>query len=224
MRRVAVVGAVTVLALGAIPAGGASAPPEPWDGVNPYQCELQDAKMGAEVRHPDADPFCVEFDKRHQNVSELGVVEFLSNEPARVALAVPKCFYFQSDHWRGSVVQEDGSTKTYEWDGHYFFNKATGDGGVWVTHFNLNGQTYDPSQLPGMPAEYARHFGPGTGGVITHDMVESDPSFVAKAKLKSPYATPPAGASPARCRAPRGDVGAGHLGPVTLGMAESKVW
>ncbi len=225
MQRVAVATVVALLvAAGAGPAGSQSAPPSPWDGVNPFACDLQDAGMTAQVKDPDADPFCIEFDKRHQNVTELGVVEFLANEPARVALAVPKCFYFQSDHWRGSVVQDDGSTKTYEWDGHYFFDKATGDGGVWVTNFNVNGQTYDPSQLPGMPAEYARHFGPGTGGMITHDQVESDPSCVAKAKLKSPYAPPPAGDSPARCRAPRGDVGAGHLGPVTLGMAESKVW
>ena len=180
--------------------------------------------MGAEVKDPDADPFCIEFDKRHQNVSELGVVEFLSMEPARVALAVPKCFYFQSDHWRGSVVQADGSTKTYEWDGHYFFNKATGDGGVWVTNFNLNGRTFDPSTLPGMPAEYARHFGPGTGGVITHNEFEADPSCAEKAQATPPYAPPPADNSPERCRAPRGTVARGHLGPVALGMPESKVW
>src|SRR3954447_8495907 len=210
MRRVAVVGAVTVLALGAIPAGGASPPPSPWDGANPFKCGLQNAGMTAEVKRPAADPFCVDFDKRHQNVSELGVVEFLSNEPARVALAVPKCFYFQSDHWRGSVVQDDGSTKTYEWDGHYFFNKATGDGGVWVTNFNLNGHTYDPSQLPGMPAEYARHFGPGTGGVITHNEVQADPSCVQQAQAKPPYAPPPKADSPERCRPPRGAVAKGH--------------
>src|SRR3954447_10549000 len=223
MRLVALVAALT-LAITAFPAGGASAPPSPWDGVNPYQCELQQAGMGAEVKHPDADPFCIEFDKRHQNVSELGVVDFLSKEPARTALAVNKCFYFQSDHWRGSVVQDDGSTKTYEWDGHYFFNKATGDGGVWVTNFNINGHTYDPSQLPGMPAEYARHFGPGTGGMITHNEVQTDPSCVQQAQAKPPYAPPPKADSPERCRAPRGTVGAGHLGPVTLGMGESKVW
>ena len=115
------------------------------------------------VPHPEADPYCVEFDKRRQNVTELGVVDFLSKEPARVAAASSKCFYFQSDHWRGSVVQADGSTKTYEWDGHYFFDKARAEGGVWVTNFNFNGQTFDPSQLPGMPPEYAQHFGPGHG-------------------------------------------------------------
>lgn len=220
MWRAAVAG---LLALGAT-AGAASAPPSPWDGVNPFACELQQAGYGATVAHPDADPFCIEFDKRHQSVADGGVVYFLSQEPARTALASPKCFYFQSDHWRGSVVQDDGSTKTYEWDGHYFFNKATGDGGVWVTNFNLGGHTFDPSTLPGMPADYARHFGPGTGGMITHDEVPVDTACVAKAQQRSPYAPPPpVGRSP-RCGPPTGDVGTDHQGPVTLGMPESKVW
>src|SRR4051794_30253734 len=223
MRRAALP-ALFASALLAGSATGASAPPAPWDGVNPYQCELQNAGYTAEVAHPDADPFCIEFDKRHQSVADLGVVYFLSEEPARTSLATTKCFYFQSDHWRGSVVQDDGSTKTYEWDGHYFFNKATGDGGVWVSNFNLNGHTFDPSTLPGMPSDYARHFGPGTGGTITHNEVQVDPDCIAQAAKASPYAPPPpAGRSP-RCGAPTGDVGATHLGAVTLGMPESKVW
>ena len=223
MRRVALA-ALLALALLAVAATGASGPPAPWDGVNPYQCELQQAGYGADVAHPDADPFCIEFDKRHQSVADLGVVYFLSQEPARTALASDKCFYFQSDHWRGSVVQDSGATKTYEWDGHYFFNKATGDGGVWVTNFNFNGHTFDPSTLPGMPEDYAKHFGPGTGGTITHNEVQVDPSCVAKAQKASPYAPPPAPGRSPRCGAPAGTVGAGHLGHVTLGMPESKVW
>jgi hypothetical protein len=224
MQRVALAGAMGALVFGTSMAGGASAPPSPWDGENPFSCVLQQAGFGSTVKDPGADPFCIEFDKTHQNVTELGVVDFVSKEPARVALASDKCFYFQSDHWRGSVVQSDGSTKTYEWDGHYYFDKATGDGGAWVTNFNVNGQTQDPSTIPGMPASYAGHFGPGTGGVITHNQVQADPACIAKAALKSPYRPPPPAGRPASCRAPRGDVSAGHLGPVTLGMAESKVW
>ena len=91
-----------------------SAPPGQWDGVNPFRCELQQAGTGATVKHPDADPFCIEFDKTHQSVSDGGVVDFLAQEPARVGAAVPKCFYFQSDHWRGSLIQDEPSTKTYE--------------------------------------------------------------------------------------------------------------
>ena len=132
-------------------AGVGSDYPTGWNGDNPFTCELQNVGFGTAYPHPEADPFCVEFDKRRQNVSELGVVDFLSQEPARVAAASPKCFYFQSDHWRGSLVQDDPSTKTYEWDGHYFFDKARGEGGVWVSNFNFNGRTFDPSSLPGVP-------------------------------------------------------------------------
>ncbi len=126
----------------------------------------------------------------------------------------------QSDHWRGSVVQADASTKTYEWDGHYFYDRATGDGGVWVTNFSFNGRTQDPTTLPGFPAEYAPYFGPGTGGVITHNQVDVDPSCVAKARAASPYAKP---TPKAACRDVSGGVGTRHLGPVTLGMPEGTV-
>jgi hypothetical protein len=223
MRRAAAA-VLFALAVFAAAAPGASGPPAPWDGVNPYQCELQYAGSGATVSHPDADPFCIDFDKRHQSVADLGVVAFLAQEPARTALASDKCFYFQSDHWRGSVVQSDGSTKTYEWDGHYFFDKATGDGGVWVTNFNLNGRTFDPSTIPGLPAQYAEHFGPGTGGFITHNEVPADPNCVAQATKKPPYAPPPPAGRAPRCAPSSGDIGPDHLGAVTLGMAETKVW
>ena len=113
-----------------------------------------------------------------------------------------KCFYFQSDHWRGSLVQDDPSTKTYEWDGHYFFDKARGEGGVWVTNFNFNGRTSDPSSLPGVPSEYARYFGPGTGGVITRNDVRRRPAVrgagQGEAALRS------AGAGRARVPGPQG--------------------
>ena len=176
--------AIVVLAAAAATAGAQAQPPTGWDGVNPFRCELQQAGFEPEGPDPAADPYCVEFDKRRQNVTELGIVEFLSLEPARVGAAGDKCFYFQADHWRSSVVQDDGSTKVYEWDGHYFFDKATGDGGAWVTNFNVNGQTGDPSQVPGVPPEYAEHFGPGTGGAITRNAVEADPACAARAEAE----------------------------------------
>jgi hypothetical protein len=224
MARGAVLVALACLVLAAVPAAGDPAPPSPWDGTNPFACELQDAGYGATVPHPDADPFCVEYAKRHQSVSDLGVVDFVSKEPARTALATNKCFYFQSDHWRGSVVQDDGSTKTYEWDGHYFFDKATGDGGVWVTNFNVNGHTGDPSSLPGFPPQYAKFFGPGTGGMITHDQLPADPNCAAQAQATPPYAPPPPAKRTPPCADAAGGVGARHLGGVTLGMGESAVW
>ena len=169
-----------------------------WGGENPFACELQQAgfEPTAPGGDPAADPYCVEFDKRRQNVTGLGLADFLSKEPARLAAAVPKCFYFQSDHWRASVVQDDGATKLYEWDGHYFFDKARGEGGVWVTNFNVNGRTADPGATPGVPPEYAEHLGPGTGGVRMIDgSGEAAPRGAQRAR-EDPgaiYAPPPGG-------------------------------
>ena len=218
---IAAIAGAFAFALAAAPAGALS-PPTGWNGANPFNCQLQNAGFGTAFPHPDADPFCVEYDKRRQNVTELGVVDFLSQEPVRVAAAVPKCFYFQSDHWRGSIVQNDPSTKTYEWDGHYFFDKATGDGGVWVTNFNFNGQTYDPSAIPGMPPDYARFFGPGTGGMITHDSIPTDPRCVALAQANHRAVYGP-GKPVSSCSAPVGSVSRRSLGAVALGDNERRV-
>jgi len=213
--------AALVLLAAAAPVAAAAEYPTGWNGANPFACELQQAGFGPVGPHPEADPYCVEFDKRHQNVTQLGVVDFLSQEPARVAAASDKCFYFQSDHWRGSVVQGDGSTKTYEWDGHYFFDKARGEGGAWVTNFNFNGRTQDPGQVPGVPAEYARWFGPGTGGVITRNGMQADPRCVEKASKAPPYAAPRAGAR--GCLAAKGGLDSRAVGGVRLGDTETRV-
>ncbi len=117
-------------------------------------------------------------------------------------------------------MQDDGTTKTYEWDGHYFFDKARAEGGVWVTNFNVNGQTFDPSQLPGIPPEFAQHMGPGTGGVRTRNEIPADPRCVAKLAGAAPVDNTPQ--SP-RCGAPAGGAGPRVLGPVALGDSESRV-
>lgn len=219
MRRLA--GAMVLAALVAAPATAAESPTG-WNGENPFTCELQQAGFGPVGPHPEADPYCIEFDKRRQNVTELGVVEFLSQEPARVAAATDKCFYFQSDHWRGSIVQDDATTKTYEWDGHYFFDKARGEGGVWVTNFNFNGRTSDPGQVPGMPPQYGRYFGPGTGGFITRNRFDGpDPRCVEKARARPPYVRPGPGAR--GCLAPKGGMSSRTLAGVRLGETESRV-
>jgi hypothetical protein len=186
-----------------------------YDGSIPFACDLQQLGTGTAFPHPDADPFCVEYDKRHQNVTELGVVQFLSQEPARFAAAGPKCWYFQRDHWVGSVVQDDGATQTYKWDGSYFFDKARGLGGVYVENFTVNGQTGDPRTLPGFPDEWKPYFGPGRGGVMTSDTVRADPRCVARAKV-----APPPG--PYRCSEQRGKVGMG-IGPLRLGAPRREV-
>jgi hypothetical protein len=187
-----------------------------YDGSIPFACELQQLGTGTDFPHPDADPFCVEYDKRHQNVTELGVVQFLAQEPARFAAAGPKCWYFQRDHWVGSVVQDDATTQTYKWDGSYFFDKARGLGGVAIENFSVNGQTGDPRTLPGFPEEWKPYFGPGRGGVVTTDTVRADPRCVAKAA-----AAPAPG--PYRCSEQRrGHVGMG-IGPLRLGALRSEV-
>src|SRR3954468_9722590 len=223
--------AAALLLFFAVPAGAQTDRPTGWNGESPFKCVLQQAGFEPTGPHPDADPYCVEFDKRRQNVTEGGFVQFVSLEPARVAAASPKCFYFQSDHWRGSVVQDDGSTKTYEWDGHYFFDKARGEGGVWVTNFNVNGRSGDPSAVPGMPADFAQHFGQGTGGVITRNEVRGDPNCAARADQEgdriytdSARRSPPDGSGAARSHCVGGGpVGSRRLGPVTLGETEGRI-
>jgi hypothetical protein len=227
-------GAVLVLLLlNSAPARAVSAP-TPWDGVNPFDCTIQDAGQGTTVPDPGADPYCVRFDKTNQNIAELGLVDFLSKEPARVAAAVPKCFYYQEDHWRGSLIQSDQQTVVYEFYGHYFFNKATGDGGVYVSGFTVAGQTFDPRTLPGFPPQWDRYFGPGTGGVISHNDVPVDPSCVATANdPPAPiYAPPPATAppqatalpqTPLQCPDVSGRVNRTGLGRVKLGTRRGGV-
>jgi hypothetical protein len=215
-------GAIVLAVFAALAAVAAAAePPVPWDGANPFVCELQQAGFEATGPQPEAEPYCVEFDKRRQNLTELGVVEFLSKEPARVAAASAKCFYFQSDHWRGSVVQADGATKTYEWDGHYFFDKAKGEGGAWVSNFNVNGHTGDPRDLPGFPEEWKPFFGPGTGGVRTRNSVETDPRCAERAKREPERIYAGTGTPPQSCTTPGGRVSARRLGPLRIGDSEA---
>lgn len=195
----------------------ASADVAPFDGVNPFDCVLQQAGTEAVFPDPDADPFCVEYDKRHQNVSELGVVEFLSLEPARVAAASNKCFYFQRDHWVGSIVQEDGRTETYSWDGSYYFDKAQAAGGAYVENFTFNNQSGDPTAMPGFPEEWKPYFGFGRGGLHSTGGIDADPGCIAKAEEKSPYRKEPeAEQNPGGCPEAGGSVGR-SIGGLALG-------
>ncbi len=172
----------------ALQAPSAAEPVEGYDGSNPFVCTIQDVGFGTAYPDPEADPFCVRFEKTSQNVNRLGVVEFLAQEPARVAAASDKCFYFQSDHWTGSIVQDDAATETYNFEGRYWFDKARGEGGAYVTDFRLAGQTGDPTSVPGFPAEYRPFFGEGRGGVrAASGQVEVEPRCVEVAKSKGVY-------------------------------------
>ena len=171
----------TVIALIAsllLTAAASAAPIAPYDGDNPFRCKTQNTGLGVDFPDPDADPFCVRYDKTQQNVTDLGLVEFLSLEPARVAAAVPKCFYHQTDHWTGSVVQGVGP-ELWNWEGRYFFDKARGMGGVYVQNFRIGGVPADPRTLPGFPPEYEAYFGPGGGGAYT-DTVAAEPECASR--------------------------------------------
>ena len=177
MRRTLAVTAVITASL-LYSASALAAPIAPYNGDNPFRCKTQNTGFGVDFPDPGADPFCVKYDKTQQNVTDLGVVEFLLLEPARVAAAVPKCFYHQTDHWTGSVVQGAGP-ELWNWEGRYFFDKARGMGGVYIQDLRVGGVPLDPRTLPGFPPEYQAYFGPGGGGAYT-DTVAAEPSCAAK--------------------------------------------
>jgi hypothetical protein len=170
----------------ALPAVAQAAGPYPagqpyatWDGTSPFNCILQDAGTGTTVPDPNADPYCVEFDKTHQNVTDFGIFDFLANEPARFAAAGPKCFYYQSDHWTGSIVQ-DTSPETWHWDGQYFFDKALGVGGVNIQSFRIGGQPASPSAYGEVPPEFAPYMDQGGGGSYFIANEPADPTCYAR--------------------------------------------
>jgi Ca2+-binding RTX toxin-like protein len=172
--------AAFALALAWSPAAFAQQPEgpyAPWDGSSPFNCVLQDAGTGTTVPDPGADPYCVEFDKTQQNVTELGILEFLANEPGRVAAASPKCFYYQSDHWTGSVTP--GGPELWHWDGQYFFDKAIGAGGVNLQNFRVAGQAADPSDYGEVPTAFAPYVDQGGGGGYVVGDVPADPNCAA---------------------------------------------
>jgi hypothetical protein len=177
--------AVTVIAVAGLLVCAAPAmadppagPYAPWDGSSPFNCQIQDVGTGTDFPDPGADPFCVEFDKTQQNVTDLGLVDFLTNEPARTAAAVNKCFYFQSDHWTGSIVQGE-QPELWHWDGQYFFDKAIGAGGVNLQNLRFLGQ---PASLPPgtLPPDLEPYFDQGGGGAYVVGNIPADPTCAAK--------------------------------------------
>jgi hypothetical protein len=153
-------------------------PYAPWDGSNPFNCTIQNVGTGTDFPDPGADPFCVEFDKTQQNVTDLGIVDFLANEPARTAAAVDKCFYFQTDHWTGSIVQGE-DPELWQWDGQYFFDKAIGAGGVNIQNLRFLGQ---PASFPPgtLPPQFQPYFDQGGGGAYVVSGIPADPACAAK--------------------------------------------
>jgi hypothetical protein len=217
-------GVLALLATAALPgAASAQSPPvAPWDGTNPFNCVEQDVGTGTDFPDPGADPFCVKFDKTNQNVTDFGIVEFAAQEPARVAAAGTKCFYFQNDHWTGQV-QQGQEPETWNWQGRYFFDRAKGIGGVSVTDFRVGGTPMDAT--PFVPPEYAGYFAPtGGGGVIVTEESRPDPSCGAKVDTEEEREAVYAGLPDfADCVAPGGKIRARKVGRARLGAKREQV-
>lgn len=85
------------------------------------------------------DPVCVEYDKRDITLDNGDALRFLIAEPARIAIAVPSCRYWQRDHW--SIQVSTGDTPLVTWDGSYWFDRKTQDLSGHLANFKLNGQS-----------------------------------------------------------------------------------
>ncbi|MFG2301243.1 hypothetical protein [Actinacidiphila glaucinigra] len=86
-----------------------------------------------------SDPVCVEYSKRDITLDNGGAVRFLLAEPARFALALPVCRYYQRDHW--SVQSTTGAVPYVSWDGRYWFDKRGRRAAMLLTNFKVGGVT-----------------------------------------------------------------------------------
>lgn len=158
-----------------------------YHGKVPFHCKMQSVGTGVDFPRPNADPFCVRYKKTNQQVSDLSIVDFLANEPARVAAAVGKCFYFQRDHWEGHLIAGQQLTQTYRWRGAYFFDLARGWGGAFAQEFSVNNSTFDPTVLPFFPDEHRPYFGEGRGGVMIETEFPVEERCVRMAERRNVY-------------------------------------
>ncbi len=216
--------AILALLAAASPAT-AQSPPEvigPYAGDIPFRCQLQNVGTGTDFPDPAADPFCVEFDKTNQNLTELGILEFALQEPARVAAAVTKCFYFQRDHWTGWITQ-GSQPELYHWDGDYWFDIARGVGGVSVRNLRIAGVPMDAT--PFVPAAFRPFFDPNGGGGVLVELELNPPSHCTS-RVDTPeerdrvYAGTPEFVG---CVEPGGELRRGGVGRVRLGMSRKRV-
>ncbi|WP_030546304.1 hypothetical protein [Streptomyces albus] len=83
------------------------------------------------------DPVCVEYAKRDITLSNGGALRFLLAEPARFALAIPACRYWQLDHW--SVQTHPGGPALVGWDGSYWFDQSTGEAALKARNITVAG-------------------------------------------------------------------------------------
>ena len=101
---------------------------------------------------PD-DPLCVEYTKRDITITDGGAIKFLAAEPARFLVALPKCGYWQQDHW--SVQFAPGQLAVIRWDGSYWFDKGTGQAGARLHNLRIGGVPVGTAQLARLVAPYS---------------------------------------------------------------------
>lgn len=151
---------------------GAQSPPIPFTDP-PFAAECVVHQFGEGEAPPvegiPDDPLCVEYQKRDITGTNGGAVLFLAAEPARFAAAIPKCRYWQQDHW--SVQVAPGTPPLIGWDGSYWFDKGNGTGAARLRNFAIGGQPASPGQVadlieavsPDMAA-VIRQYGEDAGG------------------------------------------------------------
>jgi hypothetical protein len=130
--------------------------------------------------HSPDDPLCVEYAKRDITVDDGGAVAFLLAEPARFAVAAPKCQYWQRDHW--SIQVSRGDTAIIRWDGSYWFDKGTGQAAGRLRHLTVGGRHVSARQAarlvrPASPelAAYLREYSRGGDGAAYGGSAAFDP-------------------------------------------------
>ena len=101
---------------------------------------------------PD-DPLCVEYAKRDITVSNGGAIRFLLAEPTRVLIAVPKCRYWQQDHW--SVQFAPGTLPVISWDGNYWWDLGGGQAGAILGNLTIGGVPINAQQAARLVARYS---------------------------------------------------------------------
>lgn len=156
---------VSIAAAQVVPAAPYVDPPFAGDCVVRHFDEGQSPDFAADP----ADPYCVEYEKRDITASNGGAVRFLAAEPARFAQAIPRCRYWQQDHWRIQLVP--GVGPLVQWDGSYWFDLGTGTAAGRLRNLRVAGQPAGVEQVaalldPLAPdlAALVRQFGDGPGG------------------------------------------------------------
>lgn len=106
----------------------------------PFTCTFTryDEGESPSLEEAGRDPLCVEYQKRDITVTNGGAVGFVLAEPARFAIAVPACQYWQIDHWSVQVSPDEDAI--VRWDGSYWFDKGALTAAAAFRHFTFGGQ------------------------------------------------------------------------------------